>query len=152
MQEEIENRTVALAISATKLTGRTLRAALLKVLSAWKERNHAPKIPHGKQPLKQLIGQQQGVSNLEIDKDVKSFERYAKKYGMDFAVKKDTTVSPPRHIVYFKARDADAMTAAFKEYTANSIQRPSKPSVLSQLKHFKKLVKAPVKDHREVVR
>lgn len=42
---------------------------------------------------------------------------------MDFALKKDATVSPPRWLVFFKARDADALTAAFKEFTAKAIDR-----------------------------
>ena len=34
MQEEVENRSVALVISGTKLTARTLKSAILKYL-AW---------------------------------------------------------------------------------------------------------------------
>lgn len=39
--------------------------------------------------MKQLIGQNQGVSNIEItDSNIKSFERVARKYGVDFALKR----------------------------------------------------------------
>ena len=34
MQEEVQSRTVTLAISTTKLTARTLRAAIRKLLAA----------------------------------------------------------------------------------------------------------------------
>lgn len=61
----------------------------------------APEKPTGKQTVKQLIGQNQGVSNIEItDSNIKSFERVARKYGVDFAVKKDRSVSPPKYLVF----------------------------------------------------
>ena len=67
MQEEVENRAVTLVISATKLTGRLLKAAILKYLASRKEKRlqkarAAPEKPTGKQTVKQLIGQNQGVS------------------------------------------------------------------------------------------
>ena len=145
MQEEVENRAVTLVISATKLTGRLLKAAILKYLASRKEKRLqkarvAPEKPTGKQTVKQLIGQNQGVSNIEItDSNIKSFERVARKYGVDFAVKKDRSVSPPKYLVFFKGRDADALTAAFREYTAKEVRRSSqdKPSVLEQLRALK---------------
>lgn len=64
--------------------------------------------------MKQLIGQNQGVSNIEInDPSIRDFERIARKYGVDYAVKKDRSTSPPKYLIFFKARDADALTAAF---------------------------------------
>ena len=88
------------------------------------------KIPHGKQTLKQLAGQNAGLSNIEITRDnIKAFEGTAKKYGIDFALKKDATETPPRYLVFFKGRDADAMTAAFKEFSAKKLSREEKPSV-----------------------
>ena len=145
MQEEVENRTVTLVISATKLTGRVLKAAVAKFLAHQKakiaeKKRAGPVKPTGKQTVKQLIGQNQGVSNIEItDSNIKSFERVARKYGVDFAVKKDRSVSPPKYLVFFKGRDADALTAAFREYTAKEVRRASqdKPSVLEQLRALK---------------
>ena len=145
MQEEVENRAVTLVISATKLTARLLKAAILKYLASRMEKKlakarAAPEKPTGKQTVKQLIGQNQGVSNIEItDSNIKSFERVARKYGVDFAVKKDRSVSPPKYLVFFKGRDADALTAAFREYTAKEVKRASKdrPSVLEQLRALK---------------
>ena len=145
MQEEIENRTVTLIISAVKLTARELKAGMDKYLSekkskAMEKARAAPEKPSGKQTVRQLIGQNQGVSNIEItDSNIKSFERVARKYGVDFAVKKDRSVSPPKYLVFFKGRDADALTAAFREYTAKEVKRASqdKPSVLEQLRALK---------------
>ena len=64
----------------------------------------------GKQSVKELLGQNAGVSNIEITEgNIKAFERVAAKYNVDFAVKKDKTVSPPKYLVFFKARDADVL-------------------------------------------
>ncbi len=75
-----------------------------------------------------------------------SFDRVARKYGVDYAVKKDRSVSPPKYLVFFKARDADALTAAFTEFTAKTMDRVKKPSVLAQLQKFKAMVKDNVID------
>ena len=145
MQEEIENRTVTLIISAVKLTARELKAGMDKYLSekkskAMEKARAAPEKPSGKQTVRQLIGQNQGVSNIEItNSNIKSFERIARKYGVDFALKKDKSGDIPKYLVFFKARDADALTAAFREYTAKEVKRASqdKPSVLEQLRALK---------------
>ena len=72
MQEEVENRTVNLAISTTKLTFRTI----VNGYNAWK-RHHQAKVaqktaqlPVGKQSIKELIGQNQGVSSIQRFKTV----------------------------------------------------------------------------------
>ena len=107
----------------------------------------APVTPHGKQTVKQLIGQNQGISNIEItDPSIKEFEKIARKYGVDYAVKKDRSCSPPKYLIFFKARDADALTAAFSEYTQKKVRNASRPSVLEKLNHFKELIKNAVVD------
>lgn len=152
MQEEVENRTLTLIVSGTKFTGRMFRAAIAKYMAHCKEKKlqksrDAPVIPHGKQTVKQLIGQNQGVSNLEItDPSIKEFEKIARKYGVDYAVKKDRSCSPPKYMIFFKARDADALTAAFSEYSSKKVKKAARPSVLAKLNHFKELVKNAVVD------
>ena len=47
----------------------------------------------GKQTVKQLIGQGQGVSTMDIgDTGVRDFKKIANEYGVDFAITKDKTV------------------------------------------------------------
>ena len=139
MQEEVEQRTVTLAVSTTKMTANVLKQAISKYLAYRKEKVRAgPVKPCGKQSVKQLVAQNQGVSNIEItDKNIKEFERIARKYGVDFALKKDKTGEIPKYLVFFKARDADALTAAFKEYTAKTDRKKERPSVLNKLRKFK---------------
>ena len=109
--------------------------------------------PQGKQMVKQLIGQNQGVSNIEItDPSIKEFEKIARKYGVDYAVKKDRSRSPPKYLIFFKGWDADALTAAFTEYTGKKVRKAEKserPSVLAKLSQFKELVKHAVVDRNK---
>lgn len=67
------------------------------------------------------------LSNIEItDGNIKSFEKYARKYNVDYCLKKDRSSEPSRYYVFFKARDVDSMTAAFKEYTGWSMKKSKK--------------------------
>lgn len=158
MQEEAENRTLTLVVSSAKFSGRLLKTAVDKYLAHLKEQKQqksrdAPVKPKGKQTVKQLIGQNQGVSNIEItDPSIKEFEKIARKYGVDYAVKKDRSTSPPKYLIFFKARDADALTAAFTEYTGKKVKKAEKtdrPSVLEKLSQFKAMVKDIVVKHRQ---
>ena len=142
MQEEVEQKTVALVISASKLTGRELKKAIVKLLAHMKDKKNHPHIPQGKQTVKQLAGQGQGMSSIQItDQNIKDFERVAKKYGVDFAVMKDKHEVPPKYVVYFKGKDADAITNAFKEYTSKKKKKAARPSVLAELRKLAALAK-----------
>ena len=57
----------------------------------------------------------------------------AKKYGIDYAIRKDTSEVPPRYLVFFKAPDAEAFHSAFKEYSASLLNKDKRPSVLAKL-------------------
>ena len=157
MQEEVENRTLTLVVSGTKFTGRLFKAAISKYMAHRREKKlekqrsrDSPVTPKGKQTVKQLIGQNQGVSNIEInDPSIRDFERIARKYGVDYAVKKDRSTSPPKYLIFFKGRDADALTAAFSEYTQKKVKkayRSERPPVLEKLAQFKELLKNTVVD------
>ena len=83
MQEEIENRTVNLMITTTRLTARALISGYHKFEERRKQRAAArssrkSQKPTGKQTVKDLIGQNQGVSSIDISKtDLKGFEGVA---------------------------------------------------------------------------
>ncbi len=152
MQEEVENRTVTLTISGARLTARTLKWAIRQLLNshskskAKKEQAKAV-TPKGKQSVKDLVGQNQGVQNIEInDKNIKDFDRVARKYGIDYAVKRDTTEAIPKYLVFFKARDGDALNAAFCEYSAVTAKKKERPSVIQRLRQINPLEKVAKKD------
>ena len=149
MQEEIENRTINLAISTSKLTARTVITAGRILVEKHKQKlMQKDGMVTGKQTIKELIGQNQGVTNIDIAKtDLRGFEKYARKYGVDYAVTKDKSVQPEKFLVFFKARDADAMTACFNAYSAEVLNRKKKPSIRKALQKMIEKVKAtPIKN------
>lgn len=140
MEEEVTQRTIALSIRTAKLTGNVLRAALRKFLAAQHQKGKNP-YKQGKQTVKELIGQNAGVSNIEInDGNIKSFERVAKKYRLDFALKKDSSTKPPTYYVFFKGQDTEMMNLAFKKYLGVQMNKKDKPSIMKKLMHFKDAV------------
>lgn len=139
MQEEVTRKTIALAIKTAKLDGKVLQAALRKLLQLYRKARDTPHC--GKQTLKQLMRHGTGVSNIEItDANIKAFESTAKKYGIDFALKK----ADDRYLVFFKGRDADVLTAAFREFSKKSWTRSENPLCgMTLLKRKPKLPRAP---------
>ena len=118
MQEEVTQRTVALCVEATKLSAGMLQQAMKKVLDEMQKgvTGHKTRLHHGKQTLRQLMKHNTGVSNIEItDQNIRAFSATAKKYGIDFALKKDTSGEIPRYLVFFKGRDADVWHPSSKE-------------------------------------
>ena len=152
MQEEIENKTLMLMINGTKFSGRMLHTAVSKYMAHCKEKRLQKRdvIPHGKQSVKQLISQNQGVQKIDLtDPSIREFDRIARKYNVDYAVKKDRGSDPPKFLIFFKSRDADALTAAFEEYTQKQVRKASRPSVLQRLASFRELVKNAVVDREK---
>ena len=138
MQDEVNEKVIAISIKATKLTAEMLQKSIRFMLSQIKKQIDKQQTPQGKQTLKQLMKQNAGVSNIEITNDnIKAFEGTAKKYGIDFALKKDATETPLRYLVFFKGRDADALTAAFKEFSAKKLTQEKKPSIRKLLSAMK---------------
>ena len=160
MQDEVNEKTVSLCIRCGKVTANLLKAAMKKALVKMeqeKQKLQGQKQPKqdkedktykGKQSMDKLMKQNVQLSNIEItDGNIKSFERVAKKYSIDFSLKKDVNADPPRYYVFFKARDADVMTAAFKEYTGQSLNKDKKPSVR---KKIQQAISKSLKKHREL--
>ena len=117
-----------------------------------RRKRETPVVHRGKQTVKQLTRQNQGVSNIDIqDKEIRQFERIARKYGVDYAVKKDRSTSPPKYMIFFKGRDADAITAAFQEYMGRKLRRETRPSVLERLEQYKDMARNTVEKVRKKV-
>ena len=129
MQEEIEQKSFNIMISTTKLSARTVLRAVKAAF-----RLYQSKASQGKQSVRTLLRQNRGVTNVEIQKTgIKDFDRYAKRYHIDYSIQKDLACKPPRYLVYFKAQDTDALSAAFKEYSASVLDKTKRPSVLAKL-------------------
>ena len=135
MQEEVTQKTIALVIKTAKLDANVLKAAMRMYLNHRKQKAQKA---HGKTSVKKLVGEGAGVSSIEVtDGNIRSFERVAKKYNVDFAIKKDKTAEPPKYLVFFKGRDADVIAQAFKEFVYGNEKKKGRVSVREKLKHFK---------------
>ena len=138
MQEETTQKTIALVMRSSRLTADVLRRAIKMYLE---HRKAGKMVQHGKITVKELMGQNAGASSIEIsDKNIKSFERVAKKYNVDFAVKMDKNTEPPKYIVFFKGRDADIITQAFKDYVKANEKKQNRVSVREKLAVFREIL------------
>ena len=153
MQDEVNTKVVAIAIKGGKITGEMLEKALKKFVEEIEKAQKTvsqPKTYRGKQSIKHLMSQNAAISNIEVtDGNIKSFERTASKYGIDYALKKDTSEQPPRYLVFFKGRDVDVMTQAFKEFSAKTVKQKDKPSLRQKLSRHQEQSK---KQQREKVK
>lgn len=153
MQDEVNTKVVAIAIRGSKITAEMLVKALRKFVEelekAQKDASR-PKTYKGKQSIKHLMEQNAAINNIEVtDGNIKSFERTARKYGIDYALKKDSSEQPPRYLVFFKGRDVDVMTQAFKEFSARTVRKQERLSLREQLAQKREQSKA---KHREKIK
>ena len=151
MQEDIDSRTLTLIINSGKLMERVLKQAIVKSFGLVRQRTPQP---HGKMTVKKLAAQNKGMQSIEItDANIGSFNRVARKYGIDFAPFK--VKGEERWLVFFKAPDTDAMTAAFQEYTSRELNRSKRPSVREKLRQLQATITNPIKSrvkHKEAAR
>lgn len=152
MQDEVNSKVIALIIKGGKISAEVLEKALKKFveeIEKAKKTASQPKTYRGKQSIKHLVEQNAAISNIEVtDGNIKAFERTASKYGIDYALKKDTSEEPPRYLVFFKGRDVDVMTQAFKEFSAKKVRETDKPSLKQML--FRQMQKAKAQQKEKV--
>lgn len=145
MQEQNSEKTVALAVKTGKMSAKVLKDCMKAFLAS--QKNNSPKVYKGKQSVKQLTASGAQLTNIEVtDQNIKDFDKTARKYGIDYALKKDITQEPPKYFVFFKAKDMDVLTMAFKEFSANQMKKEEKPSIKAQLKNLVEQVKAKVQE------
>lgn len=152
MQEEVEQKTVNLAVTTTKVSARTIIGAL-----RWYVAHHDAKKMQkaaksqgpikGKQKVKDLINSGASVDSIDMAKtSMKDFEKIFKKLGIDYAIKKDKTQEPPRYVVFFKAKDNEVLKEALAEYATLQEQKKEKQSAKEDLKQEKAKLKAEKKE------
>ncbi len=144
MQEEVREKSIAFVINMSKkeekITADILKLAIQQYLKK-------STVKHGKQNIKDIVKQGASIQNIEItDKNIKPFESVARKYGVDYALKKDTFSQPPKYIVFFKARDADVLMCALKEFSNKTLTKEKKNSILKQMVQYQQKIKNIAKD------
>ena len=134
VQEEITQGVVSLSVETGKMTADLLQKAVKKVLEEMQKKPSQRILHQGKQTLHQLKQHGASLTNIEItEQNIKAFSTVAKKYGIDYALKKDPTTEPPHYYVFFKAKDKDQLQPAFKEFTAMTLGREKRPTIRERL-------------------
>ena len=155
MQEEVNEKTISLCIKGGKITAQILKAALIKLLAEMdkkkkqQEKGKGQCKRTGKQSIKSLQKSGAQITNIVVtDNNIKSFDRVARKYGIDYSLKKVEQEGKSEYLVFFKAKDVDVMTAAFKEYTGVSLKKEQRQSIRKKLEQAKERVAK----HREITK
>lgn len=146
MQEDIERRTVALSVNAGKLTGRLLAKVLAAAVRKIEKSYREGQIPQGRQSVKKLMNHGVSTNTLPLDGETRLFDRVARKYNVDYAFYK---TGANKHLLFFKAGQADAITACFSEYTKLMMNRAKskRPSILAQIKDFAEKSRSRPREH-----
>ena len=141
--DEVNREVATIMFKAVKLTGKALADAMGEFMNNEKAKRLNAKNgingPSGKMTFEELMKQKQGAVNIEIPKDgVGDFVKIAKKYHIDFAIKKDKSTVPPTYMCFFKARDQDVMQEAFKEFMRMQQKKRDRPSFKEIIESIKK--------------
>lgn len=141
MQEYNNEKIIAMTVKTANINVGVLKSVIKKFLSE-QRKSMKPKVIRGKQSLKQLIrgNDNASVTNIEInDQNIKSFEKTARKYGIDYSLKKDSSDEPPRYTIFFRAKDSEIMTTAFKDFLnshSTKKENDKKASIITRLKEL----------------
>ena len=154
MQDEVNEKMMALCIKGGKISAQILKAALTKLLAEIEKQKQQSKkmggqnrCKRGKQSIKSLQQSGAQLTNIVVtDNNIKSFDRVARKYGIDYSLKKVEQEGKSEYLVFFKAKDVDVMTAAFKEYTSETLKKQKRESVRQKLEK----VKEELSNHRQL--
>jgi len=151
LQEQVNEKTIALQVSAAKFTARELRHLMAVYLRHRKDKKQRKPLKiketkkDGKMTLEDLSKKHDGLKSIEIsEKNIKDFEKTAKKYNLEYALKKDIKTDPPTYFVFFKGKDLDVIDFAFREYLKESMEKAkeNKPSIRKALKKMLDKAKA----------
>lgn len=120
MQDEVNEKIIALCIQTTRMSTGVLKASMRKFLDGMSRQKQ--KRVQVKQAVKTGKAQEKGREKERKRQEMK------KPHGKQ-------TIKPPLYLVFFKSKDVDVMTAAFKEYAGIELDqsKKKKPSVRKKL-------------------
>lgn len=145
MQEEISQRSVTLIVQTGKMTGKVFLQAIQKYLDILKQQRELKareKQLHpayqGRMTIRQLMEERSGLSNIEIhDEHIHDFERIARRYGIEYAIKKERNREAPHYLIFFRSRDTDVLQTAFNEFVKKRLKIQERPSLREKLQKLK---------------
>lgn len=97
------------------MLAQALQAAGRKIAKTRREHQ----TPHGRQTVRQLMAHGAATNSIEIEAP-RQFDRVARRFNVDYAFYK---TGPDKYLLFFKAGQADAMTACFSEYSRKVLNK-----------------------------
>lgn len=91
------------------MLAQALQAAGRKIAKTRREHQ----TPHGRQTVRQLMAHGAATNSIEIEAP-RQFDRVARRFNVDYAFYK---TGPDKYLLFFKAGQADAVTACFESYS-----------------------------------
>ena len=151
MQEEVNREAIAITVKAARLTAQELARVLRGVGKTMTQRHQAAQAPQGRQSVKKLMNHNVSTSTIPIAGDRGLFERVARKWNVDYAFRR---TGPKQYLLLFKAGQADAITAAFSEYSRLVVKRSrdNRPPIGEQLDRAARQVERERPQHKERTR
>lgn len=113
IDEEISRSSIAISVRASKLTARGVAYVLRAAARQIAKRYRAAQRPHGRQSVKKLMGHGENVNSIEVESP-QLFDRMARRFHVDYAFYQ---TGPDKYLLFFKAGQADAITACFESYS-----------------------------------
>ena len=143
----MSRRTIALIVSANKLTARVLARACQAALRRLQQERASHRAPQGKQTVAQLMNHRDGTSSIPVEAPA-LFDRVARKCGVDYAFYK---TSEGKHLLLFREQQKDAITACFGDYSRLVLKkgRTRKVPVLERLKQAQERVRQQPRRERD---
>jgi hypothetical protein len=140
LQEQVERESVAVTLKASKLTAQTLAKVLAATAKKMINNYKNAQTPHGKQSVKKLMNHNVTTNTIPIEGDKELFNKVARKWNVDYAFHK---TGKDKYLLLFKSGQADAITAAFAEYSAEVLKRAKdkRPPVRDAMKNAHKRIK-----------
>ena len=157
INEDMTDREINLAVRVGSIAAAELKKALEKLINKLEQIKHnkppnlpkepkEPAIPksqdlkHGKQTLKNLHKHNEGLSSVELKTpNLRKLRQSMKKYDIDFACVKD---GKGKYTLFFKGKNAEEMTHAFKRYTGQMVKIADKKAIKADLREAKAQAKA----------
>ena len=143
MQDETSQATMSLMIRSGQITARTLRDAIRQILMKrdvleTRVRDSSTE----KQTLRTLVRDGSEMTNIRVSREnIGDFEYIARKYDIDYSLKRDRSGEEPCYRVFFRARDWETLFNALEEYARRTELRRDRAeeplSVQRQLERYR---------------
>lgn len=119
---------VALVFMGAIKTGKVLKEKACKAIDAYL---HGRGNKTGKQALKHLAAKKTDRSLFEVDGKLEGFNKYAKKYRVDYSIIYDQ--SQDKTMLVFQGKDSEMLNQAFKEYTQDVLSKAQPEKVTAEI-------------------